>query len=440
MKKQLSLSCITIALIVATACSQQSVGDENEATSSTLNAVEVSEQVEKTVISFKNKNYIHYVDVSDINKDRSKLDAQYRPYYVKSLHYKAPNGKLIKIFAADKVSDEQLLKAYNVLSFYLTDHGDYKKARIANAMANNGAVLALPNGADGDGKTSSAAIANAQPLYQMELPVAGGAWYQKNDYSHRDASYEEIFHMVHDYGIGTTQNPRVEKKLAGRIKEGMVIALPKNKSDWGLKGLWGLGARDWLLSLEPEGSLEQEYIVGGLDSYYGLWEAYTESDRGMWGMYIPKNRQGVKEKDPISYEVITSFLGPYLTYMERIAPEFEGTFKMSLDKALPYTFKSQYLQNARLTGHTNTNLEGNALDNILLGNAGNNTLDGKEGTDVVQFRGNSSDYTITKDKNIVVVQDQKNRDAKDVFDGKDILKNIEILRFTDKDVRVDQLP
>ncbi|MDB1145292.1 MAG: hypothetical protein KGV48_003040 [Alcaligenaceae bacterium] len=434
MKKELSLSCIALALIAATGCSQQTVADENQATQSTSSAVEVSEQVAKPVISFKNKNYIRYVDVSDINKDRSKLEAQYRPYYVKSLHYKAPNGKFIKLFAADKVSDEQLLKAYNVLSFYLTDHGDYKKARIANAMANNGAVLVLPNGADGDGQTPSKAIMSGQPLYQKELPVAGGVWYQKNDYSHRDAAYEEIFHMVHDYGIGTTQNPRVEKKLAERIKEGMEIALPKNKSDWGLKGLWGLGSREWLLSLEPEGSLEQEYIVGGLDSYFGLWEAYTESDRGMWGMYIPKNRQGVKEKDPISYEVITAFLGPYLTYMERIAPEFEGTFKMSLDKALPYTFKSQYLQNARLTGHKNTHLEGNALDNILLGNAGNNTLDGKEGTDVVQFSGASSEYTIKKDKNTVVVKDQKNRD------GKDILKNIDILRFTDQDVRVDQLP
>ncbi len=196
----------------------------------------------------------------------------------------------------------------------------------------------------------------------------------------------------------------------------------------GKKGIWGLGSGDWMRELAKEGSLEQEYIVSGIDSFYGLWEAYTESDKGMWGMYVPKNRAAVKEKDKLAYDIITTFIGEHLTYMERIAPEFEGTFKMYLDKKEPYTYKSQYLQNLRLTGDKNSNIEGNDLDNILIGNKGNNELDGKAGNDVVQFSGLSTEYEIIKNGDSIVVKDKQNRD------GEDTLVSVEVLRFTDNDV------
>ncbi len=382
--------------------------------------------------NFENPNYVAYVDVDDIIRDTTKLGGNYGEYYNKYIDYIAPNGKPIRIVAADKVTDEQMLKAYNVLSFYLSDTKDYSKTAVANAVADKGAVLNMPNGADGDGNMPDAALIG-QPLYQMETPVAGGAWYQQNDYSHRDASYEEIFHMVHDYGIGTTQNPGALPELSQKIKSGLDAALPKDKADWGGKGLWGLGSKDWLISLSKEGSLEQEYIVSGIDSFYGLWEAYTESDKGMWGMYIPKNRADVKAKDLPAYQIITSFIGENLTYMERIAPEFNGSFKMSLDASEPYTYKSQYLQNARLTGSNNSNLAGNALDNVLIGNAGNNALDGGAGNDVVQFSGASTEYTITKNGDAVTVKDNNGRD------GEDTLSNIETLRFKDKDLAVAEI-
>ncbi len=424
MKKLITALMITILAFGLVACSTEKANTNKQTTVTPATTA----KVEQTA-SFQNKNYIKYVDVTDIKTDITKLGGNYSKYYSKYIQYIAPNGKPITIVAADKVTDEQVLKAYNVLSFYLTDYGNYKKAAIANTMADKGAVLNMPNGADGDGGTPDAALMG-QPLYQMETPVAGNKWYQQNDYSHRDASYEEIFHMVHDYGIGTTQNPGALPELSQKIKAGMDKALPKNKADWGNKGLWGLGSRDWLLELSKEGSLEQEYIVGGIDSFYGLWAAYTESDKGMWGMYVPKNRADVKQKDQPAYDIITSFLGENLTYLERITPEFEGTFKMSLDTAEPYTYKSQYLQNARLTGDKNSNLSGNDLDNILLGNKGNNTIDGKSGNDIVQFSGSSTEYSITKNGDTVVVKDNHARD------GENSLKNIEILRFTDKDLAV----
>ncbi len=426
MKKVLGIAMILLMILGLVSCGNES---SNNGTNTNTNNTAVEQKPQE---SFENENYTRYVDETDIVRDTSSLSSNYSKYYDKYIPYFVPNGKAILIVAADKVSDEQMLKAYNILDFYLTNTETYNKEAVANAMADNGAVLNMPNGADGDGSTPDGALMG-QPLYQMEVPVAGSKWYQENDYEHRDAAYEEIFHMVHDYGIGTTQKPGALPELAQKIKSGMDVALPANQSDWGTKGLWGLESKEWLVELSKEGSLEQEYIVGGIDSFYGLWEAYTESDKGMWGMYVPKNRQAVEEKDPIAYEVITTFLGENLTYMERVAPEFEGTFKMYLDDQEPYTYKSQYLQNARLTGDKNSSLEGNALDNILMGNKGNNKIDGKEGTDVVQFTGKSDEYTITKDGDTVIVKDTKGRD------GENTLMNIEMLRFTDKDIETSSI-
>ncbi|MFW0181124.1 hypothetical protein [Rothia sp. P5766] len=423
MKKTLTTLFLITSTVMATGC-----GAEN----TNVNASPSSDQKIGKEQSFENKKYVIYIDEGSISKDVSTLGGDYDKYYDKYIKYIAPNGKPITIVAASQVTNEQVLKAYNILSFYLTNTAKYDKTAVANSMAENGAVLVMPNGSDGDGKTPEDALLG-QPLYQMETPTAGSKWYMDNDYSHRDASYEEIFHLVHGEGIGTTTRPAAESELAQKIKSGMDKALPQNKADWGQKGLWGLNSLDWLKELEAEGSLENEYIVSGIDSYYGLWEAYTENDKGMWGIYIPKNRSQVQEKDPAAYEVITDFVGPELSYMERISPDFDGTFKLYLDQNETYTFKSQYNQNARLTGAKNSNLEGNNLDNILLGNKGNNIIDGKDGNDVVQLSSKSTEYVLTRDGEDILIKDKKSRD------GEDTLKNIEILRFTDKDIPVDEI-
>lgn len=48
--------------------------------------------------------------------------------------------------------------------------------------------------------------------------------------------------------------------------------------------------------MSREGSLEQEYIVSVIDSYYGLWEPWTEGTGGMWGSYVAKTRYEIAEK------------------------------------------------------------------------------------------------------------------------------------------------
>lgn len=380
---------------------------------------------------YSNPNYKKYINEKNIIRDTSKLGGVYKKYYSKYIQYIAPNGEPITIVAQDKVTDEQILKAYNQLSFYLEDFKTYKKEDMANKIAENGGVLIMPNGADGESDIPERALMG-QPLYQMEVPTVGSEWYIKNDYKHRDASYEEIFHMVHDYGIGIENNPGALPNLQNKIYRAMKNSLPKNKKDWGKKGLWGLNSKDWLLELEKEGSMEQEYIVSVIDSYYGLWDSYTKSDGGMWGIYTSKTRDDIKKNDPMGYEIISEFLPSYITYMARIDPKFNGTFKMYYDESEPYTHKSRYLKNAMLLGSKNTGLIGNSEGNVLIGNNGNNKIDGREGIDIVQFNGVSSDYKIIKkDRSIIVTNNKKG-------DGRDTLRNIEILRFMDKDIKVSE--
>lgn len=71
--------------------------------------------------------------------------------YNRYVAVEAPNGKSIHILIMDRLSEYQIVKTVNVLNHYLTSvagtkYGDKDSKRdIANAMANNGAVLKLMN-------------------------------------------------------------------------------------------------------------------------------------------------------------------------------------------------------------------------------------------------------------------------------------------------------
>ena len=371
---------------------------------------------------FTNPLWVYYPDESLIKSDFQNIPNS--DYYSKYIAYVASNGKPIYILAQDKITNEQLLRAYNILSFYLES---LNNSQVTNSIANSGFVINMPNGADGASTIPLEAV-TGQPLYQLEVPTEGSKWYVENDYTHRDAAYEEILHFVHDNGIGTESNPRTLPELQAKILKATKNALPENMDDWGKTGLWGLNARDWLLELAAEGSLEQEYLAAVVDSYYGLWGANTESEGGMWGTYIAKTREDIEQKDIQGFNLVKSIFPEYLTYMARISSEFEGNFTMYFDPNIPYTHKSQYLVNARLLGTKDSNLIGNSQNNSFIGNAGNNLFDGKSGTDVVQFNGFSSNYTIEYIDGKIRISDKRN------LDGINTLVNIEILRFQDKDI------
>ncbi|AQS39259.1 hypothetical protein Sps_04153 [Shewanella psychrophila] len=333
----------------------------------------------------------------------------------------APNGKPIHLIAQDKLSDNQIVRARSILIHYLTNYpgSEYgsDKSAVANKMADNGAILLLLNGQD-DG-TNPATNLGGQPLYQNEIQVEGGSWYINQTYGgHRDASFEEILHLLHDYGIGVDQNPEFIGALAdyqAEIRSAQITALNDK--------LWGIGMPDWIAELTPENSLTQEYLASVVDSYYGLWGAWSESaTHGMWGGYVAKTRSEILNEDPLGAKLMDNkFFHPYLTYDARIDASFEGDFSLKFNSSLGYTHHAQYLKDVTLTGDKNTNVIVNGFDNSITGNTA---------TNIVFFSGNSSEYTIDKqaDGSTLISDMVDNRD------GINRVTVIELAGFSDSKV------
>lgn len=358
----------------------------------------------------------------------ASFGADYQKYFVKYTSISTPNGKGIHIFAQDKVSDEKMLRAKHILEFYLTDYkgsqyGSNKNA-IKDKMADNGATLILLNGTD-DGTNEASEKINAQPLFANEIQVEGGPWYKTQDYFHRDASYEEILHLVHDTGIGVTGEKEFKGVLpiyAGKIKIAQTYALTKK--------IWEADDNDTLKEWTEENSLAQEYFASVVDAYYGLWGAWTgktTSNMGssMWGHYKPRDREEMKTEDKGGYAIMNNkFLHPYLTYNARIDATFTGTFSLKFDSTIPYSHHSRYLKNITLLGSNDTNVRVNELDNCIMGNSGNNA---------VIFSGSSDEYSIeTKDGITTVKDNTQNRD------GTNRLRYIEQLNFANKNVTIEK--
>lgn len=335
-----------------------------------------------------------------------------------------PNGGVIHIVVQDGVLDNQIVRSRAILQHFLTDYPGSlygaDKSAVANKMAENNATLLLLNGVD-DG-TNAAAELDGQPLYYGEMQVEGHSWYVNQNYEHRDASYEEILHMVHDYGIGVDQNPTfvgADADFQNEIRAAQVNASAAN--------LWGIGAADWIAELTAENSLSQEYLAAVIDVYYGLWGSDTESStHGMNGLYVAKVRSDIMQEDPQGATLLDKkFFHPYLTYNARIDESFTGDFSLAFNPEIKYSHHSQYLKDVTLTGANNSNIIVNQLDNNITGNTGVNT---------VTFSGSSAEYSTTKENDVVTVKDmQDNRD------GTNTLTAVEKITFSDTTIEVSSL-
>ena len=350
------------------------------------------------------------------------LGKQYSNNFNRYTKVVTPNGGKIHIVAQSNLTDEQIVRARSTLEHFLENYPGSKygsnKSELANKMAENGAILTLLNGQD-DG--NNPVEVNGQALFENEIQVEGHPWYINQDYNnHRDATYEEILHLVHDYGIGIDGHnsfPGAMPEYQSEIREAQKNALSNN--------LWGIGADRWINELIGENSLTQEYLAALVDSYYGLWGAWTESStHGMWGIYVAKTRNEILSEDPVGSEIMTNkFFHPYLTYNARIDESFNGTFLLRFDSSKPYTNHSRYLKDITLLGNNDISVSINQLDNSITGNEGVNT---------VIFSGNRSEYIIDISGNDTSVEDKvANRD------GINILHSVEKLKFTDQIVELN---
>jgi len=350
----------------------------------------------------------------------------------------APNGKPIHMLAQSGWTDDQIKKARNVLIHLLTDYPGSKygndKSRVANTLSNNKATMVLFNTPEelhkhGD-KLFTKTDLSAQDLRANECPAEGSEDYM--NHITRDASFEEILHLVQGYGIkpalpGYQSDIRTTNDIAAQQ-----------------------GWRGWPAD-EPDGH-PFEYIAAILDNYLDLWTVTPKLYEGRkierwqmpngsshFGAYFASSRERMKILDPKGYILLDFFFHPYLTYTPELPLDFKGTFSIAFDRSEVYTYKSQHLRNVTLTGKKNSNLKGNRYDNILTGNEGNNLLeggwgndklDGNKGIDTAVYSGDFSEYTISKSAEkpeiVVIIDNTENRD------GFDVLYHVEKLKFNDR--------
>lgn len=361
--------------------------------------------------------------------------------FVKYTKITAPNGKAIHFVAQNQLTEAQIIRARNILKFYLSpvigsQYGADKSA-IINSMANNNAILMLLNGRD-EGNSPELP---GQPLYYEELAIEGHSWYMNNDFeNHRDAAFEEILHMMHDYGIGidgTNGTPGVLPEFQTLIRAAQVNAIANNFQIWPVTANTEPETLQWFNELKAENSLTQEYLASVIDCYYGLWGAWSGQGT-MYNMYTPKIRSEIETKDPMAWAFLPKYFSQYINIEMQLDPSLNSVFVMSFDNNLSYTHKSQYLQHCTLTGTNNSGLIGNDKYNRLLGNDANNSfignkdndlIDGKAGIDTAIFTGNYSEYTISQKNNYKLVKDNTPD-----RDGIDTLKNVEFIKFKDKTI------
>jgi hypothetical protein len=435
---------LIVALIVILAFSIVSCGTQTEDTATNESAEKQAsqsdrrERMQKAIAEIKYdvpaEIDIDYDVLDNIDTSASELGVIPLPeelgktlngLFSKYTKHMAPNGKPIHIFAQSGISDLQVVRAREILKYHLTDapgtQYGHDKTALANRMADVRAALMYT-----DTEIKSFAMRpilrdselRLQDLYATESPVEGSYEYIHNKarpgglYT-RDASYEEIMHLVHDKGLEDVL-PEYHEEIVEAEKASVEA------------GIYNYGR------LAPH-----EYIITGFDIYFGLWDHNPQGDGKSFGDEYPfHTKEEMKAGDRALYDLVEKFWPKYLTYNAYIDPSFEGTFSTVRDEETPYTFKSRYLVNIILTGSNNTNILGNDQDNRLFGNDGNNVITGGKGNDIInggagedtaEFSGNSLEYKITKSNGKTIVIDTVSD-----RDGTDELTGIEVLRFKDR--------
>lgn len=370
-----------------------------------------------------------YIDISESETGIVELPDSVDPLFSavadRYTHIVAPNGDLIQFLIQDDYTDAQILHARRVLESYLTDIPDSEwgtnKAWITNTIAFSNAILFLLNDEDEYENPDVWALfdagVNGQDLLAMEVFPEGSAPYMNS--SERDATYEEILHFVHGFGIQIAI-----PGMQTAIETAMEAAI---ENDY-YNPLFDL----------PEEDYDEEYLAMGMECYFGLW-SHDPSGDGYCGdhEYAFITREEMADGDPALFAIIKGFVGDTWEYTAFLPESFNTEFYIHYQANLDYTYRSQYLKDIVLAGEGPVSVFGNQYLNSFLGNSGNNLFQGflgddiiwgKDGLDRAVFEGNREEYVIippyaTDDSSYQVIDISPDRD------GTDHLFSVEEIEF-----------
>jgi len=340
-------------------------------------------------------------------------------------HIVAPNGDPIQFLIQDDFTDTQILHARRVLESYLTDIPDSEwgsnKAWVSNAIAASNAILFL---LDDENEYENPDLwdlidagVSGQDLLATEVFPEGSASYMNS--SERDATYEEILHFVHGFGI---QLALPGMQIA--VESAMDIAI---ENDY-YNPLFDL----------PEEDYDEEYLAMGMECYFGIW-SHDPSGDGYCGdhEYAFITREEMADGDSALFAIIKGFVGDTWEYTAFLPETFNTEFYLHYQANLGYTYRSQFLKDIVLTGEGPVSVFGNQYLNSFLGNSGDNYFQGflgddiiwgEEGFDRAIYEGDLEEYVIipphvTDDSSYQVIDIVPDRD------GTDHLFSVEEIEF-----------
>ena len=332
-------------------------------------------------------------------------------------HVIAENGDFIPILIQNNFSVDQISHVRNVLESYLVDVEDGEwgsnKAMISNAIGATNAILLLLNDEDEYENPNVWSLmdsgAHGQDLLSTEVFPEGSIEYMNS--SRRNATYEEVLHFVHNYGIQIA-NPTMQNEILSAMELAVESGYYNPLSD--------LPIEDW----------DEEYLAMGLECYFGIW-SHDPSGNGFCGdqEYPFIDRAAMLDGDPALHNIINGFFGSHWNYQAQLPDNFTGNFHLSFQPSLDYTYRSQYLVDIKLTGSNNVSIYGNEFDNHVIGNAGSNLFYGYQGDDNFRglggqnraiFSGGITEYELVQSVEnsetlISVIDFESNRDGTDLY-------------------------
>jgi hypothetical protein len=229
-------------------------------------------------------------DVSSFFRSCGAPQAEFTKVFEHYTKVRASNGKAIFIFGEKGVSRDQLAHAQRVMQSILTSvpgsrWGSDKRA-LSNAVAESHGCLVCfkdERSAEKRGRSLRCGSMQMQDLNGDEIVPPGS---EAHIAGRRDASWEEITHLVHDTGIREVL-PRMQEELDKACRLAMADGKYWPNED-----------------LEDAKTVCAEYLAIGFESFFSHWvHSMMPGDRE----YAYNNRTDMEAGDPLLCEIIRGF-------------------------------------------------------------------------------------------------------------------------------------